>query len=133
MATVREKKLFNLFHEIVSQSFFPFAVFTVEGKLIDCSDDFCKLTGYPREELYEVRMTSDLTAAKWKAEEQKQLQRLLHNKIPVHYKKEIITKEGRRVPVHVCCGCPLDSSGDIKYLYKIFILNEEDHDHKKLH
>jgi len=69
-----------------------------EGVLLDVNDSFCKLTGYPREELL-TRKYQDITPKEYHEGEAKIIEGMLRTGKPQEYEKEYIRKDGFRVPV----------------------------------
>jgi len=88
-----------------------------DGAIGMVNKEFEILTGYSKEELQSINWSVDLTPAKWKIMEKKQLDKILKTKKPVSYQKEYIKKDGSVIPIELIVHPSYNSAGDIDYFF----------------
>jgi PAS domain S-box-containing protein len=87
---------------LVEKSGLPFAVSNPDGSLGMYNPAFLELTGYDAEEIKGIHWTSvPLTSPEWFETEDKALAELETTGKPVRYQKDLIRKDGKRIPVEV--------------------------------
>ena len=79
----------------------PFAVALKNGRLTMVNAAYSRLTGYDKDELYQLASVLDLTPPEWLDVEREQIRFLKATGKPVRFEKEYIRKDGSRVPVEV--------------------------------
>jgi PAS domain S-box-containing protein len=92
-----ETKFRNLYEQMRD----GFVVVTLEGRILECNEAYCALTGYTREEL--VHLTyMDLTPERWHEMERRHLEEeILEFGASSLYEKEYRRKDGSIVPIEV--------------------------------
>ena len=132
MRTIRRRDSREFFSELILHSIFPLAVFTPQGKYLFSTDTFCRLTGYSPEELRSLPTLSVLTSPAWKAAEVERRQKLLSDKSPVLYFKEIVGKDGHLIKIQTWDNCVYDDKGNIRFLYSLIVNIENESQRRKL-
>ena len=97
--------------DIVESAADAVAIGYPDGRIGDCNQAWCELTGYSREELQVVHWTTDLTPPEWLGPEREALTELERTGKPVRYHKEIVRKDGRRLPVELVVHLQTDQDG----------------------
>ncbi len=97
--------------EVVEHAAEAMAMGYPDGRLGDCNQAWCDLTGYTREELGSTDWTTVLTPPEWIEPESAALAELERTGRPVRYEKEIIRKDGGRVPVDMLVHVTRDEQG----------------------
>ncbi len=84
-----------------------------DGRLENCNDAFCKLTGYSIMELQSIKWNDVLTPKKWIEIENKQLQKLTPDDNFVKYEKEYIHKNGNIIPIELSVTASFNINNNI--------------------
>jgi PAS domain S-box-containing protein len=79
----------------------PFASGHIDGRMLTCNDAFCKMLGYTKKELSNLKWTTDLTPQEWYPEQKQKLEILHKTKKPVKFEKEYFRKDGSRIPLEL--------------------------------
>jgi len=87
--------------EIVERAADAVAIGYPDGRIGDCNQAWCDLTGYSREELRSIDWATDLTPPEWLGPERESLAELERTGRPVRYEKEIIRRDESRVRVEL--------------------------------
>lgn len=95
----------------------PFAVGSLEGRLLCCNSAFCELTGYTREELLKLSWKGDLTAPEWRAREEGVIKELQATGRPQRHELEYVRKDGRNIPVEILVHQHCEPDGGVLYYY----------------
>ena len=99
----------------------PFAVGYPDGRIMTYNTAYCKLTGYSKEELSEVKRFKDITPEEWHEVMTKAEEKIRQTKQPQRFEKEYIRKDGSRVPVEVWEHPIFDSKGSLQHFYSFII------------
>jgi PAS domain S-box-containing protein len=99
----------------------PFAVGYPDGRIMTYNTAYCKLTGYSKEELSEVKRFKDITPEEWHEVMTKAEEKIRQTKQPQRFEKEYIRKSGSRVPVEVWEYPIFDSQGNLLHFYSFII------------
>jgi two-component system CheB/CheR fusion protein len=91
----------DLLARLVETSSQPFGMGYSDGRMGMCNEAFRNLLGYSREEMETLDWSRDLSPPEWVQHEQEVLRRLHETGVPVRYRKEILRKDGSRVPVEL--------------------------------
>jgi PAS domain S-box-containing protein len=92
----------NLLTRLLEDASQPFAVGRFGGELLMCNDAFVALTGFSATELNDDTAWNErLTPVEWRDVEARHLDELLTHEEPVRYTKELLRRDGTRVPVEV--------------------------------
>jgi PAS domain S-box-containing protein len=103
--------------EVLEKSSQPFGVGYSDGHLGICNAAFCGLLGYSETELRALDWSRDLTPPEWRDFEANYLAELHRRGQPVRYEKEILRKDGSRVPVELLVHLVQDELGNPQYYY----------------
>jgi PAS domain S-box-containing protein len=76
-----------------------------------------ELTGYSADELASIDWATNLTPPEWRQMEQERLNELQRSGKPVRYEKELIRRDGSRVPVELLVHIVTDMEGAPQYYY----------------
>ncbi|NMC12655.1 MAG: PAS domain S-box protein [Chloroflexi bacterium] len=109
----RERKL----AEILENASQPFATGYPDGRMGNFNAAFCNLLGYSQEEFQRVSWLDDITPPDWHQIEKDQLALLNENEQSVRYEKELLRKNGTRVPVELLVHLMKDEKGNPDYYY----------------
>jgi PAS domain S-box-containing protein len=77
------------------------AIGTPDGRIVGCNQAWCDLTGYSEAELSALDWRTTLTPADWRGPVTNALAELERTGAPARYEKEIVRKDGVRVPVEL--------------------------------
>lgn len=108
-----EKFLVN----IIKQSTQAFIVCYTDGGLGLPNDSFCRLVGYDEDEIKRLNWTNDLTPDEWREVDRRAFVELDLTNQSQRYEKEIVRKDGVRVPVEILAHVMKDDNGEIRYYY----------------
>lgn len=106
----------ELLADALKHSSQPFAVSYPDGSLMICNPAFRKLTGYSQHELPTMTWV-ELTPLEWRECDLKVLDKALSTRQPQRYEKELVRKDGSRVPIEVLVDVVLDCQGRLQYCY----------------
>ncbi len=95
----------------------PFCSTYLDGCVIHCNPAFSRLTGYSQEELRTMKWMRALTPPEWREEQAKALKRLQRTGAPQLYERELVRKDGSRVPVEIFVHQITTEAGDPEYYY----------------
>lgn len=95
----------------------PFGAGSPEGSTVIFNEAFCHLTGYTREELYDINWATDLTTPDSRAGELKALEVLDRTHEPQRYEKCYKRKDGAIIPIELLAHVALDTQGKILFYY----------------
>ena len=95
----------------------PFAVGYPDGRIMTYNTAFCKLTGYSRKELRELKRFQDITPKEGHDVMKKAEEKIRQTKQPQRFEMEYIRKNHSRVPVEVWEHPIFDSRGNLLHLY----------------
>ena len=101
---------------ILEMSSQPFYTGYADGRFGVTNPAFCELLGYTETELKEISWKS-LTATASAESEEKDLDGLVATGLPRRYEKELVRKDGSRVPVEIFAHRAVDSGGNIRFFY----------------
>lgn len=87
-----------LFSKLFENAGQPFCMSSGTGKIQYCNPAFCRLTGYTVEELQQMNWRQ-LTPAEWQGFTMNILESLRCTNEPQRYEKELLHKNGTRVPI----------------------------------
>jgi PAS domain S-box-containing protein len=104
----------------------PFAVGYPDGRIMTYNTAFCKLTGYSKEELRELKRFQDITTKAGHDVMIKAEEKIRQTKQPQRFEMEYMCKDHSRVPVEVWEHPIFDSKGNLLHLYA-FIRDIKDH------
>lgn len=89
------------FQSLYEQMRDGFVVVTLEGRILECNEAYCALTGYTRNELVHLTYT-DLTPERWHEMERRHLEdEIMTAGASSLYEKEYRRKDGSLVPIEV--------------------------------
>ena len=89
------------FRSLYEQMRDGFVVVTLEGRILECNEAYCALTGYTREELVHLTYV-DLTPERWHEMERRHLEdEIMTGGASDLYEKEYRRKDGSLVPIEV--------------------------------
>jgi PAS domain S-box-containing protein len=108
-----EKFLVN----IIKQSTQAFIVCYTDGGLGLPNDSFCRMIGHDEDDVKRLNWTSDLTPDEWRETDRRAFLELDLTNRPQRYEKEILRKDGTRVPVEILAHVMKDENGEIRYYY----------------
>ncbi len=120
--------------EILKRSSQSFSVTDAEYRLLYCNTAYCELTGYTEKEMYKISTLTGITPVEWREKMIEVFGKLRRTGRPQRYEKEIVRKDGARVPVesfvhHVC-----DQDGSVLYYYSFVTdITRRKRAEKKLH
>jgi PAS domain S-box-containing protein len=107
------------FRSLYEQMRDGFVVVTPEGRIIECNEAYCALTGYTREELVHLTYT-DLTPERWHEMERRHLEEeILKTGASSLYEKEYRRKDGSLVPIEVRAQAQLGSGGKALFMWAL--------------
>jgi len=95
----------------------PFAVGYLDGRIMTYNAAFCKLTGYSKRELSELKYFQDIITEEGHEVMKKAEERIRQTKQPHRFEMEYIRKDHSRVPVEVWEHPIFDSKGKLLHLY----------------
>jgi PAS domain S-box-containing protein len=95
----------------------PFAVGYPDGRIMTYNTAYCKLTGYSKEELGEVKCFKDITPEEWYEVMDKAEGKIRQTKQPQRFEMEYIRKDRSRIPVDVWEHPIFDSKGNLQHFY----------------
>lgn len=120
--------------QLLEDSSQPFAVGNPDGRIGLHNQAFLELVGYTSKELAKQEWNSKLTPAEWLPVEQAALDELNRTGQPVHYEKEYLRRDGRRVAVKLFVHQKLDRSGRLQYYYAFVTdISEQKRQQEELH
>lgn len=107
-------------YSILMESPIPFIACYPWGKPISCNQAFCDLTGYKKEEITGIQNCALLTP-----EDYRHFDEIVHENARktgkrCTYQKELLTKEGARIPVEASVYVMTDKEGYARYQYTIY-------------
>jgi PAS domain S-box-containing protein len=88
-----------------------------DGCVMHCNPAFSRLTGYSERELRAMKWMRDLTPSEWREEQAKVLGRVRRTGAAQLYERELVRKDGSRVPVEVFVHQITNEAGDLEYYY----------------
>jgi PAS domain S-box-containing protein len=100
--------------ELSSQSF---CSTYLDGSVMHCNLAFSSLTGYSQRELRAMKWMRDLTPPEWREEQANALERLRYTGNAQLYERELVRKDGARVPVEIFVHQMRDETGEPVYYY----------------
>ncbi|ABL01164.1 PAS domain S-box protein [Pelobacter propionicus] len=103
--------------DIVRHAAQPFVQSYPDGRVGLVNDAFEQLSGYTVAELMCIDWATTLTPPEWRQVEQETLDELQRTGKPVRYEKELIRKDGSRVPVELLVHMVSDMEGTPQYYY----------------
>ena len=106
--------------DVLERSSQPFAVGYPDGRLKTYNTAYCKLLGYSKEEMHQLKWFTNLTPPEWREVVAKAAEEIRRSEQPQRFEKEYIRKDGSRVPVEVFAHPIFDSKGNLQYFYSIF-------------
>ncbi|WP_128860048.1 PAS domain-containing protein [Methanocella paludicola] len=106
----------GLLLEVVEGSSQPFVIADASGLIAGCNGAFCRLVGYPADELRSKRI-AELTPQEWRKQESGIIAGQVRSKMPAIYRKEYVRKDGSRVPVELYDHVIFDKAGHPLYFY----------------
>ena len=117
-----DQMYYSLFHTISEGFTLHKIVFDEQGnpfnyQLIDVNPAFEKLTGYTEQELRNLNCKEKLTPPEWHILESENIEELNRTGIPVRYEKELIRKDGTRVPIEILLHLSHNESGKPVYYF----------------
>ncbi len=95
----------------------PFSAYCPEGKTKLFNEAFCRLTGYSREELYNLSWATDLTTSDSRMIELNARKILDCTYEVQRYEKNYRGKDGGIIPIELLVHVALDSQGNILFYY----------------
>ena len=95
----------------------PFAISGFDGDLSLANRAYEELVGYTSEELRAANWARDLTPPEYSEFESRRMAQLRRTHKPVRYEKELVRKDGTRVPVELLVGLVRDESGAPQQYY----------------
>ena len=98
--------------DIVESAADAVAIGYPDGRIGDCNQAWCELTGYTREELRAVDWATALTPSEWIGPEREALAELERTGESVRYEKELVRKDGSRVPVELVVHLQQEPGGE---------------------
>ena len=101
---------------ILEMSSQPFFTGYEDGRFGVTNPAFCDLLGYTEAEAKNLSW-KELTPPEFMASEDAELEELTETGIPRRYEKELIKKDGSRVPVEIFAHRAVDSGGNLRYFY----------------
>jgi len=78
-----------------------FCSFAPDGRIASANQAFCDLTGYSLPEVKTLTWDMDLTPSRWRSIGWAAVEALQATQKPMRYEKEIVRKDGARIPVEV--------------------------------
>jgi len=110
----REKEFLANILENASQ---PFAVRYPDKGFGLFNQAFEQLTGYTKEEIHNMDLSTSFTPMEWSEKEKQKLEELNRTGKPFRYEMEYIRKDGSRVPIEVLVNVVFDFKGNPEYYY----------------
>jgi PAS domain S-box-containing protein len=95
----------------------PFVLTYPDGRIMNCNQAFCELTGYVEEELRNMRWDLDLTPQEWRKADSNQIGELYLTGEPRTFVKEYIRKDGSRIKVELFRQLVQDGDGNVRYYH----------------
>jgi PAS domain S-box-containing protein len=95
----------------------PFCAYSPECSTKLFNEAFCRLTGYSREELYNITWATDLTTPDSRMNELNALKTLNSTHETQRYEKDYRRKDGSVIHVELLSHVALDSQGNILFYY----------------
>jgi PAS domain S-box-containing protein len=97
-----------------------------DGRVFTCNLAFCRLTGYSKQEISEMRWPEDFTAAEHRAHAVDIVKGKWYNAPPNAYELELVGKDEMRIPAIICVHTFCDGAGRPLFYYS-FIMDITEH------
>lgn len=97
-----------------------------DGSVYTCNGAFCRLTGYSKQEISEMRYPEDFTKPENRLHAVDIVKGIYCNVAPYTYELELVRKDGSRVPVDIYVHKFCDEKGKTQYYYS-FITDMSEH------
>ncbi len=107
----------RLLAEVMGKSSQAFGIAYPDGRLGIRNAAACALLGYTEAELQALDWSRDLTPPEWRTVDAERLAELERTGQPVRYEKELLRKDGSRVPVELLVHLARDSNDSPPYYY----------------
>ncbi len=101
----------RLLADMLDHASLPFAIGRPDGSLEEFNAAFSEMLGYSQEEFHNFSWIEDITPPEWRKIEQDHLSIMNLTGQPVRYEKELIRKDGTRVPVELLVQMINDDKG----------------------
>ncbi len=119
-ARKRSEEQLTMLATFLEKSSKPFAQGFPDGRLGLHNQAFLDLLGYTAEELATLDWAKNLTPPEWLEKERPFLAELQETGKPIRFEKELIRKDGSRVPVELLVHLARDREGNPQYYYSFF-------------
>src|SRR3974390_2673137 len=97
-----------------------------DGSVFTCNLAFCRLTGYSKQEISEMRWPEDFTTAEHRVHAIDIIRGIYCNVAPYTYELEFVRKDGSQIPVDIYVHKFCDEKGTTEYYYS-FITDMSEH------
>ncbi len=115
LETAREHE--SLLAAIVENTRIPVGVIHTDGRIREANQALCDLLGYTRKEFESVRWIEELSPPEWHECEMAESRKLWEGIDSVLYEKELLRKDGQRVPIQVSAQAIRGEDGRPLYYY----------------
>lgn len=105
------------FEKIIEHSSQCFCIIDAGYRLLYYNAAYCELTGYTETEIYNKSTLTEITPVEWRGKMSEVFGELRRTGQPQRYEKEIVRKDGVRVPVESFIHQVCDQDGSVLYYY----------------
>jgi PAS domain S-box-containing protein len=104
---------------IFKQSFLPILILSPEEKVLACSESFCRLVGYTKDEIYKKVPLGNITLRVWSRSNGELIDRVKRTSRPLQYNEVFLHKSGQFIPTSTCLNIVRDTGNNPLFYYLI--------------
>lgn len=104
---------------IFNQSFLPVLILSPEQKLVACSESFCRLVGYTKDEIYKRVPLDNISLRMWAKSGGELLDKVKRTDRPLQYREIFLHKGGEAIKTSTCLNLARDARNKPLFYYLI--------------